>query len=151
MTNNNSDLNNNYFKKKKEIENEKKEVQSEYEHFGDLEDFWSNRSQTSFSCKSGFTVCRKLRSLSRERDKIKLRNSCQKKNEHDMNRIEDKLLNIVNNFHNSNSIFNLKENKKSINGFRKNYKIKKSKTNNTISVNGNCIKKSNKRNFKRKK
>ncbi len=134
---NNIDINSNYFKKK-EIEHEKKEAQSEYEHFRDLEDFWSNRSQTSCSCKSGFTVSRKLRSLSRERDKIKLLNKFKKNNEKDIERINDKLLNIVNNFHNNSSIYNLKKNKnrKSLNGMRKNYKINKNKNYNTISAAG---------------
>ena len=125
LTNTYSDsLNNNHIKKK-ENEHEKKEVQSEYEHFRDLEDFWSNKSQTSFSCKSGFTASRKLRSLSRERDKIKLLNNCHKKNEQDIERIEDKLLKIVNNFHNNSGIYNLKKNRKSINGIRKKYKYNK--------------------------
>lgn len=131
FTENNKENNNN-FHKKKEIENEKKEVQSEYEHFRDLDDFWSNRSQTSYSCKSGFTASRKLRSLSRERNKIKLLNNCQKKNEQDIERIGDKLLSIVNNFHNNSSIHNLKKNRKSLNGIRKRYKL--SKNYNTISV-----------------
>ena len=104
---NNTDVNNNFYKKK-DIENEKKQAQSEYEYFRDLEDFWSNRSQTSFSCKSGFTASRKLRSLSRERDKIKMLNKCKNKN-NDMERISDKLLSIVNNFHNNSSIYNLKK------------------------------------------
>jgi len=124
LTEKSSDGNSNYFKKK-EIENEKKEAQSEYEHFRDLEDFWSNRSQTSFSCKSGFTASRKLRSLSRERDKIKLLNNCQKKNEQEMEKIGDKLLNIVNNFHNNSGIYDMKKNRKSINGIRKKYKMHK--------------------------
>ena len=128
----NNKENNNNLHKKKDIENEKKEVQSEYEHFRDLDDFWSNRSQTSFSCKSGFTASRKLRSLSRERNKMKLLNNCQKKNEQDMERIGDKLLNIVNNFHNnSNSIHNIKSRKK-LNGIRKRYKTNKNY--NTISI-----------------
>ena len=128
----NNKENNNNFHKKKEIENEKKEVQSEYEHFLDLDDFWSNKSQNSFSCKSGFTASRKLRSLSRERNKMKLLNNCQKKNEQDIERIGDKLLNIVNNFHNnSNSIHNIK-NRKKLNGIRKRYKTNKNY--NTISI-----------------
>lgn len=125
-----NDPNNNNEIKKKEIENEKKEVQSEYEHFRDFEDFWSNRSQTSFSCKSGFTASRKIRSLSRERDKIKLLNNYQKNNEHDIERIGDKLLNIVNNFHNNSGIYNMKKNRKSLNGIRKKYKINKNYKNN---------------------
>ena len=132
---NNIDINNNFFKKK-DIESEKKEAQSEYEHFRDLEDFWSNRSQTSFSCKSGFTASRKLRSLSRERDKIKMLNKYKKNNDKDMERISDKLLNIVNNFHYNSSIHNLKKNRKNINGIRKKYKTNRDKNYNTISVKG---------------
>ena len=80
--------------KSKVIDLEKKETQSDH----DNEDYWSNRSMTN-SCKSGFTVSTRLRSLSKERDKIKLINKIRKKNEDDMERIGDKLLNIVNNFH----------------------------------------------------
>ena len=127
--NNGNDLNNIFFKKK-ETEFEKKEIKSEYDHFHDLEDFWSNRSQTSFSCKSGFTVSRKLRSLSRERDRIKMLNNCQKKNERDIERLGDKLLNIVKNFHSSNSICDIKNNRKSLNGIRKKYKKDKYKNSN---------------------
>jgi hypothetical protein len=127
ITDNNKENNN--FHKKKEIENEKKEAQSEYEYYRDLDDFWSNRSQTSFSCKSGFTASRKLRSLSRERNKKKLLNNCQKKNEQDIERIGDKLLNIVNNFHNkSNSIQSIKN----LKGNRKRYLTNKKY--NTIST-----------------
>ena len=133
LTDNNKENNYN-FHKKKEIENEKKEAQSEYEYYRDLDDFWSNRSQTSFSCKSGFTASRKLRSLSRERNKKKLLNNCQKKNEQDIERIGDKLLNIVNNFHNkSNSIQSIKNIKK-INGNRKRYMTNKKYKYNTIST-----------------
>ena len=114
--NNNSDFNNINFKKK-EPENEKKEVQSEYEHFRDLEDFWSSKSLTSYSCKSGYTASRKLRSLSRERDKIKFLNQCKNQKDRYMERISDKLLNIVNDFHN-NSINDLKEDRKSIGGIK---------------------------------
>ena len=80
--------------KSKVIDLEKKETQSDH----DNEDYWSNRSMTN-SCKSGFTASTRLRSLSKERDKIKLINKIRKKNEDDMERIGDKLLNIVNNFH----------------------------------------------------
>ena len=129
----NTDINNNFFKKK-DIENNQKQAQSEYEHFRDLEDFWSNRSQTSFSCKSGFTVSRKLRSLSRERDKIKMLNKF-KKNKDDMQRLSDKLLNIVNNFHNNSGIYNLKKNRKSIKGIKTKIKKNSDKNFNTISFN----------------
>ena len=107
--------------------NKEKETKSEYNHYGDLDDLWSNKSLSSYySCKSGYTVTRKLRSLSRERDKIKLLNKC-KKNESDIKLIGDKLLNIVNNFHNNNAI-NLKKNRKSLNEIRKlKKKNKKSK------------------------
>lgn len=81
-----------------------------------------------------FGVLRKLRSLSRERDKIKMLNNCQKKNERDMERIGDKLFNIVNNFYNNNnSIGDLKNNRKSFNGVRRKYKMNKYKNINTIS------------------
>ena len=65
-------------------------------------------------------------------------NKFKKNNEKDIERINDKLLNIVNNFHNNSSIYNLKKNKnrKSLNGMRKNYKINKNKNYNTISVVG---------------
>ena len=129
----NTDINNNFFRKK-DIENNQKQAQSEYEHFRDLEDFWSNRSQTSFSCKSGFTVSRKLRSLSRERDKIKMLNKF-KKNKDDMQRLSDKLLNIVNNFHNNSGIYNLKKNRKSIKGIKTKIKKNSDKNFNTISFN----------------
>ena len=139
---NNTNANNNFYKKK-DIENENKQAQSEYERFRDLEDFWSNRSQTSFSCKSGFTASRKLRSLSRERDKIKMLNKCKNKN-NDMERISDKLLTIVNNFHNNSSFYNLKRNKKTIKGIRKKYKKNGVEDYNTISFNEKKI-------FKKKK
>ena len=129
---------------KKEIENEKKEVQSEYEHFRDLEDFWSSKSLTSYSCKSGFTASRKLRSLSRERDKIKFLNQCKNKNDKDMEKISDKLLNIVNNFHN-NSINDLKKERKSIDDIRA--KFKKNKNSNKILVTERKKKKQRKKKF----
>lgn len=105
--------------KSKEIDLEKKETKSEQ----DYEDFWSNRSLT-ISCKSGFTASTRLRSLSKERDRIKLLNEIRKKNEDDIERIEDKLLNIVNNFHKINKDF--KNNRKSdnrINEIKSKYKL----------------------------
>ena len=54
---NNNLINDNFFKIK-ELENDKKESQSEYEYLYDYEDFSSNRSITNFSCKSGFTASR---------------------------------------------------------------------------------------------
>jgi len=103
--------------KSKEIDLDKKETQSEYDHLNDYEDFWSNRSMTANSCKSGFTASTRLRSLSKERDKIKLLNKIRKKNENDMERIGDKLLNIVSNFHKISNDF--KHNKKSDNRLNK--------------------------------
>ena len=82
--------------------NEKKEVQSEYEHFRDMEDFCSNKSSNSYSCKSGLTATRKLRSLSRERDKFKMMNNLKNYDKDKIDKIEDKLTNIVNKFHNDN-------------------------------------------------
>ena len=105
--------------KSKQIDLEKKETQSEH----DYEDFWSNRSMTN-SCKSGFTASTRLRSLSKERDKIKLINKMRKKNEDDMERIGDKLLNIVNNFHKFNNYS--KKNRKSdnrLNEIKNKYKL----------------------------
>ena len=91
--------------------NYKNEVLSEYEHFRDYDDFWSNKSSTSYSCKSGFTATRKLRSLSRERDKIKMMNNLKNYEKNKIDKIEDKLINIVNKFHKENSI-NSKKNGK---------------------------------------
>lgn len=91
--------------------NYKNEVLSEYEHFRDYDDFWSNKSSTSYSCKSGFTATRKLRSLSRERDKIKMMNNLKNYEKNKIDKIEDKLINIVNKFHKENSI-NSKKNSK---------------------------------------
>ena len=71
---------------------------SEYEHFLDKEDFLSNKSSTSYSCKSGFTVARKLRSLNRERDKFKMMNNLKNSEKNKIDKIEDKLINIVNQF-----------------------------------------------------
>ena len=124
---NNNSTNNNCFKEhnntnETEVE---KETKSEYEHYRNLEDFLSNRSLTSLSCKSGFTITRKLRSLSRERNKIKLLNKC-KNNEKDLRIMGDKLLNIVNNFHNNNNnVINFKiNNNNNINEIKKILKIK---------------------------
>ena len=118
--NNNTISNTNYIKNNlfKEFNNtnetdKEKETKSEYELYRDVDDFFSNRSLTNFSCKSGYTMTRKLRSLSKERDKIKLLNKC-KDNEKDLGIIGDKLLNIVNNFHNnSNFVENKNSNNKS--------------------------------------
>ena len=90
--------------------NKEKETKSEYNHYRDIDDLWSSKSLSSYSCKSGYTITRKLRSLSRERDKIKLLNQC-KKNKNDIKMIGDKLLNIVNNFHNNN-VINLKKSRR---------------------------------------
>lgn len=97
---NNINLNYNNINNKERIE-----AQSEYEHFVDLDDFWSNKSSTSYSCKSGFTASRKIRSLSKERDKIKMLNHLKQSENNKIDKIEDKLINIVNKFHiyNSNS------------------------------------------------
>ena len=86
---------------------EKKEVQSEYEHFRDIEDFCSNKSSNSYSCKSGLTATRKLRSLSREREKFKMMNNLKNYDKDKIDKIEDKLINIVNKFHNDNSTNNM--------------------------------------------
>ena len=86
-----------------------------------------------------------MRSLSRERNKIKLLNNCRKKNEQDIELIGDKLISIVNNFHNNNSIHNLKKNRKSLNGIRKRYKLNKKY--NTISVGDGKNQKIKKRNI----
>ena len=101
--------------------NEKKEVQSEYEHFRDLEDFCSNKSSNSYSCKSGLTATRKLRSLSRERDKFKMMNNLKNYDKNNIDKIEDKLIIIVNKFHNNNITNNMN---KKING-KKDWKIKR--------------------------
>lgn len=109
---NNNCANNNVFKEynnTNEIDKEK-DTKSEYEHYRYVEDFLDNRSLTNFSCKSGYTGTRKLRSLSRERDRIKLLNKC-KNNEKDLGLIGDKLLKIVSNFHNNNNVVNFKNNK----------------------------------------
>ena len=107
---------NNYFQNGKNfIDNNEKETRSEYEHFLDREDYWSNKSSTSYSCRSGFTVTRKLRSLNRERDKIKMMNNL-KNNENKIDKIENKLINIVNKFHeDNNSIISTKKKKKKFN------------------------------------
>jgi hypothetical protein len=95
--------------------NDIKETQSEYEHFNDKEDYWSNKSSTGFSCKSGFTVARKFRSLSRERDKIKMLNNLKNCGQNKIDKIEDKLINIVNKFHKENSINKMNRKRKGIN------------------------------------
>ena len=89
-----------------------------------MDDFWSNRSLTNFSCKTGYTLSRKLRSLNRERDRIKLMNQS-KKDGKDIDRIGDKLLNIVNNFHNNTNALNLKKNRKNLDKRRDKSKINK--------------------------
>ena len=99
--------------------NEKKEVQSEYEHFFDKEDFLSNKSSTSYSCKSGFTATRKLRSLSRERDKFKMMNNLKNSEKNKIDKIEDKLINIVNKFHKDNSMNKKHKKRKSTNIWKK--------------------------------
>ena len=91
------------------------DTQSEYEHFRDMGDFLSSKSLTNYSCKSGFTGSRKLRSLNRERDKIKMMNNL-KNNENKIDKIENKLINIVNKFHeDNNSIISTKKKKKKFN------------------------------------
>ena len=137
-------INLNYFGNNKESENDKLDVKSEYEHFHDIDDFWSNRSLTSYSCKSGFTASRKLRSLSRERDRVKLLNKCQKKSEKDIEYINNKLLKIVDNFHKNDSSNNIKINKKTLKDSREKYKA--SSKYNTIDDSG----KNRKRNINRK-
>ena len=67
-----------------------------------MEDFCSNKSSNSYSCKSGLTATRKLRSLSRERDKFKMMNNLKNYDKDKIDKIEDKLTNIVNKFHNDN-------------------------------------------------
>ena len=109
-----------------ETNDNSKEVQSEYEHFRDMDDFISNKSSTSFSCKSGFTVTRKLRSLSRERDKFKMMNNLKNFDKNKIDKIEDKLMNIVNKFHKDNSINNMNKKKRSniiLKSRRKNFYI----------------------------
>ena len=103
----------------KDIDSDKKETQSEYEHFRDSEDFWSNRSISNYSWKSGFTASRRLRNLNQERDKIKLINNMKKKNENDMDKIGDKLLNIVSNFHKNDTLNSSRIMRKSFKGNRK--------------------------------
>ena len=103
----------------KEPDSDKKETQSEYEHFRDCEDFLSNRSLSNYSWKSGFTASRRLRNLKQERNKIKLIN-IKEKNENDIDKIEDKLLNIVSNFHKNNTLSTSRVMRKSFKGKRKN-------------------------------
>ena len=108
---------NNYYQNYKNVldTNEIKETQSEYEHFNDKEDFWSNKSSTGYSCKSGFTVARKFRSLNRERDKIKMLNNLKNPGNNKIDKIEDKLINIVNKFHKENYINKMNRKRKGIN------------------------------------
>ena len=105
--------------KLKDLDSDKKETQSEYEHFRDCEDFLSNRSLSNYSWKSGFTASRRLRNLNQERNKIKLINM-KKKNENDIDKIGDKLLNIVSNFHKNNTSKTSRVMRKSFKGKRKN-------------------------------
>ena len=93
---------------------EKLEAQSEYGHILDLDDFWSNKSSTSFSCKSGFTASRKIRSLNRERDKFKMLNNLKNSENNKIDKIEDKLKNIVNKFHNDSNNNTINERRKAI-------------------------------------
>ena len=126
-TNNNSEINSeiiNYINKDNNTNEIDKETKSEYECYRDIDDFWSNRSLTNFSCKTGYTLSRKLRSLNRERDRIKLMNQS-KKDGKDIDRIGDKLLNIVNNFHNNTNALNLKKNRKNLDKRRDKSKINK--------------------------
>ena len=129
-TNNNSEYNseisNNINKDNKDNNTNEldKETKSEYECYREMDDFWSNRSLTNFSCKTGYTLTRKLRSLNRERDRIKLMNQ-NKKDGKDIDRIGDKLLNIVNNFHNNTNALNLKKNRKNLGKRRDKSKINK--------------------------
>ena len=107
---------NNYLNNGKNfLDNNEKEARSEYEHFLDREDYWSNKSSTSYSCKSGFTVTRKLRSLNRERDKIKMMNNLKNSEKNNIDKIEDKLINIVNKFHKDNSLNKIIKKRKSTN------------------------------------
>ena len=133
-TNNNSEISNNLNKDNNTNEIDK-ETKSEYECYRDMDDFWSNRSLTNFSCKTGYTLSRKLRSLNRERDRIKLMNQS-KKDGKDIDRIGDKLLNIVNNFHNNTNALNLKKNRKNLDKRRDKTKINK-KLNNYLGDNKN--------------
>ena len=120
---------NNYLNNGKNfIDNNEKETRSEYEHFLDREDYWSNKSSTSYSCKSGFTVTRKLRSLNRERDKIKMMNNLKNLEKNNIDKIEDKLINIVNKFHKDNSLNKINKKRKSTNIIKlnnKNYDLNK--------------------------
>ena len=99
----------------KDIDIDKKETQSEYELFRDCEDFWSNRSISNYSWKSGFTASRRLRNLNQERDKMKLINM-KKKNGNEMDKIGDKLLNIVSNFHKNDTLDSSRVMRKSFKG-----------------------------------
>ena len=120
---------NNYLNNGKNfLDNNEKEARSEYEHFLDREDYWSNKSSTSYSCKSGFTVTRKLRSLNRERDKIKMMNNLKNSEKNNIDKIEDKLINIVNKFHKDNSLNKINKKRKSTNIIKlknKNYDLNK--------------------------
>ena len=120
---------NNYFQNYKNyLENNDKEARSEYEHFFDREDYLSNKSSTSYSCKSGFTVTRKLRSLNRERDKIKMMNNLKNSEKNNIDKIEDKLINIVNKFHKDNSMNKINKKRRSSNILKlgpKNFDINK--------------------------
>ena len=137
-TNNNSEINteiSNNINKDNNTNEIDKETKSEYECYRDMDDFWSNRSLTNFSCKTGYTLSRKLRSLNKERDRIKLMNQ-NKKDGKDIDRIGDKLLNIVNNFHNNTKALNLKKNRKNLDKRRDKTKINK-KLNNYLGDNKN--------------
>ena len=112
--------NDNYFKMK-EIDNEKKQCQSEYECLYDYEDFQSNKSLTNFSCKSGLSANRRLRSLSRERNRIKILNKLKKENENDIEKIGNKLFEIVTNFHKNDSSKEFKIKRKSLKELNKKY------------------------------
>ena len=120
---------NNYLNNGKNfLDNNEKEARSEYEHFLDREDYWSNKSSTSYSCKSGFTVTRKLRSLNRERDKIKMMNNLKNSEKNNIDKIEDKLINIVSKFHKDNSLNKINKKRKSTNIIKlknKNYDLSK--------------------------
>jgi len=136
-TNNNSEYNSeisNNINKDNNTNEIDKETKSEYECYREMDDFWSNRSLTNFSCKTGYTLTRKLRSLNKERDRIKLMNQS-KKDGKDIDRIGDKLLNIVNNFHNNTNALNLKK-RKNLNKRRDKSKINK-KLNNYLGDNKN--------------
>ena len=112
--------NDNYFKMK-EIDNEKKQCQSEYECLYDYEDFQSNKSLTNFSCKSGLSANRRLRSLSRERNRIKILNKLKKENENDIEKIGNKLFEIVTNFHKNDINKDFKIKRKSLKELNKKY------------------------------